>query len=58
MRKLIGEKYVKKTYSGKDHYYIVEDQKALQALREYRQSKIVDVKVAENRYSRKCRKNK
>lgn len=41
MRKLIGEKYVKKSYSKHPSYYLVEDQKAVNELNKYRKSHIM-----------------
>lgn len=40
MRKLIGEEYVKKSYSRHPSYYLVEDKKAVTTLKKYQKSKI------------------
>lgn len=44
MRKIVGEDKVKKSYSGNPHYYLVEDYAAMNALKEYRKSHIVETK--------------
>ena len=44
MRKIVGEDKVKKSYSGNPHYYLVEDYAAMNALKEYRTSHIVETK--------------
>lgn len=44
MRKIVGEDKVKKSYSGNPHYYLVEDCAAMNALKEYRTSHIVETK--------------
>ena len=41
MRKLVGKKKEKKTYSGHAKYYLVESYQNLKALNNYRKSKIV-----------------
>lgn len=41
LRKLIGEKYIKKSYSKHPSYYMVESERNLAALEEYRKSKII-----------------
>lgn len=41
MRELVGEKYVKKSYSRHPSYYLVEDRIAMSVLKKYRKSHIV-----------------
>ena len=41
MRKVCGEKNVKKSHSRSPKYYLVESQQNLEALENYRQSKIM-----------------
>lgn len=41
MRDIVGNEYIKKTYSKHPTYYLVEDKTTMKKLREYREARTV-----------------